>query len=161
MRRINIDLIELALVRVSMLSLLLMMFIIFFDVFGRFVFNTPITGAKEVIEFTMIFLVYFGLSYTQSKNGHVGMDLFIDIFKRNKGKFYYFLLTINSLVSISVAAFLIIFSYSATLNVYKRGVLSIYLQWPMWIMSLAMLLGMVLLLIRLLKEFTLAIKSSK
>ncbi|WP_417618246.1 TRAP transporter small permease [Oceanisphaera sp.] len=160
MKEDGVTILEKALTKLSMISLMLMMFTVFIDVSGRFFINKPIAGAKEIIEFTMIFLVYFGLSYTQSQNGHVGMDLFVDKLKNYKGKVRLLILTINSLVSISVSALLIVFAFGQTLSVYNRGVLSIYLQWPMWIMSLCMLLGVTLLFLRVTKEFLDSIKEN-
>lgn len=144
--------------KISMMALMLMMLTVFSDVAGRFLFNNPIPGAKEAIEFMMIFVVYFGLSYTQSQNGHVGMDLVVDKLKNKGCNLKKILASINSIIAISVTVLLIIVSFGHTLNVYKRGVLSIYLQWPMWFMSFCMLMGVTLLLLRTTHDFFNAIK---
>lgn len=160
MKKDKISFLESILTKFSMISLMIMMFTVFVDVAGRFLLNKPVTGAKEIIEFTMKFLVYFGLSYTQSQNGHVGMDIFVDRINNYRGRLKIVILLINSIVSISVSALLIIFSLNQTLSIYSRGVLSIYLQWPMWIMSLSMLLGVTLLFLRVSKEFLVSIKEN-
>lgn len=157
----KITFLEQYITKISMIALMLMMLTVFADVAGRFLFNNPIPGAKEIIEFMMIFVVYFGLSYTQSQNGHVGMDFVVERLKRKECGLKKTLTSINAIVATSVTVLLIIVSFGHTLNVYKRGVLSIYLQWPMWFMSFCMLIGVSLLLLRTTQDFFNAIKGHK
>ena len=45
------------------------------DVFGRFVFNSPINGAAEVGTYMIIALAFFGLGYAQFTGRHVRISL--------------------------------------------------------------------------------------
>ena len=49
------------------------------DVAGRYLFNAPITGVFEVTEFSMACLVFCSLAYTQSRKGHVAVDIFVSL----------------------------------------------------------------------------------
>ena len=55
--------------------LVVMMLLIVVDVVLRYVFNRPIKGSYEVIEFMLVLLVFFGLAYTQTKKANVAIDL--------------------------------------------------------------------------------------
>jgi TRAP-type C4-dicarboxylate transport system permease small subunit len=52
-----------------------MMFLTALDVALRYIFNRPITGAYEVIEFLMAIVVPFGIAYCGHQGGHVVVDL--------------------------------------------------------------------------------------
>jgi TRAP-type C4-dicarboxylate transport system permease small subunit len=56
-----------------------MMLLVAAEVFLRYFFNSPILGTTEIIEFMMVVLVFFGLAYTQTRKGHIGVDVVIII----------------------------------------------------------------------------------
>jgi TRAP-type transport system small permease protein len=71
---------------IAMGILFLMMFFTISDVFLRKVFSKSILGAVETSEFMMLFVVFFGLAYTEVLNGHINVDLFIGrLGKRSQG----------------------------------------------------------------------------
>ncbi len=49
------------------------------DVAGRYLFNAPITGVFEITEFSMACLVFCALAYTQTRKGHVAVDIFVNL----------------------------------------------------------------------------------
>ncbi len=49
---------------------------------GRYLFSAPITGVFEVTEFSMACLVFCALAYTQTRKGHVAVDIFVSRFPR-------------------------------------------------------------------------------
>jgi TRAP-type C4-dicarboxylate transport system permease small subunit len=55
--------------------LALMMYITFFDVVGRFVFNRPFTGSVEVIALLMGVLIFFGVGLVTIENNHIRVDV--------------------------------------------------------------------------------------
>ncbi len=61
--------------RVGTAIILVMMLLTTTDVVLRHVFNRPIKGAYEVTEFLMLMVVALGLAYTQSKKGHIFVEL--------------------------------------------------------------------------------------
>jgi len=65
-----------------------MMFLTFFDVFGRFVLNRPIIGSYEITEFMMVLLVSFGLGYCAMKKGHIRVDLILQYVSRKANQWF-------------------------------------------------------------------------
>ena len=57
-----------------------MMFLTIFDAIGRYVFNSPITGAFEITEAMMVTMVFFFIGYAQAKKSHVAVDLVVNLF---------------------------------------------------------------------------------
>jgi TRAP-type transport system small permease protein len=58
-------------------ALFSMMCLTTLDVAGRYIFNHPITGVYELTEYLVLILIFSFLGYTQSKNGHVSVDLLL------------------------------------------------------------------------------------
>lgn len=54
-----------------------MMFLTALDVVLRYIFNRPIPGAYEVIEFLMAIVVPFGIAYCGHQGSHVVVDLLV------------------------------------------------------------------------------------
>lgn len=62
---------------ISCASVFLMMLLTTVDVVLRYLFHSPLMGAFEVSEFLMVIIVFFSLAYTQARNGHVAVDIFV------------------------------------------------------------------------------------
>jgi TRAP-type C4-dicarboxylate transport system permease small subunit len=60
---------------VAAAGLVLMMFLIGFDVIMRYLLNRPIAGSMELTEFLMSLTIGFGLAYCAFKKGHIRVDL--------------------------------------------------------------------------------------
>ncbi len=52
----------------------ILMFLIFADVVGRYVFNKPIFGAYELVEVLMGWIIFAGLPIVSRKKGHITVD---------------------------------------------------------------------------------------
>ena len=65
------------------LSLVLMMVITFIDVFGRYFFNTPITGATELIEILLALMVFMAFPLVSWDEEHISVDLFDNYFPKS------------------------------------------------------------------------------
>jgi TRAP-type C4-dicarboxylate transport system permease small subunit len=65
------------LARASAVGLALMTVLTFFDVIGRYFFNSPIVGTVEVTELLMGLIVYLGIGYTTITHGHIRVDIVI------------------------------------------------------------------------------------
>jgi TRAP-type C4-dicarboxylate transport system permease small subunit len=61
-------------------SLALMMFLTALDVGLRYIFNRPISGALELVEYFMAVLVPFALTITAFKKAHIGVELIMERF---------------------------------------------------------------------------------
>jgi TRAP-type mannitol/chloroaromatic compound transport system permease small subunit len=76
--------------------LLAMMFLGAADVIGRYVFNSPITGAMESSQLLMGGMVFLAWAYTLAKREHVTVDiLFITYPKRVRATLYFFMMIIT------------------------------------------------------------------
>jgi len=62
--------------------LALMVFLVTVDVVLRYLFNRPLKGSYELIEFMMILVVFFGLAYTQIRKNHLSINLLMPRFSK-------------------------------------------------------------------------------
>jgi len=68
------------LVAIAAAGLLAMMFLTAFDVVMRYVFNQPVRGAMEVVEYLMAIVVSFSIAWCAHEKAHVSVDLFMTRF---------------------------------------------------------------------------------
>lgn len=61
--------------RVGTAIILVMMVLTTADVVLRYLFRKPITGTYEITELLMLTVVALGLAYTQSRKGHISIEL--------------------------------------------------------------------------------------
>ena len=81
-----------------------MMLLTVAEVFLRYVFNRPIIGCTEYIEYLMVFVGFLGLAWCASKGMHVKVELLVSRFsERAQG----IVDTINALLVIAVCVILI------------------------------------------------------
>jgi TRAP-type C4-dicarboxylate transport system permease small subunit len=62
---------------ISSFCVFIIMFLISADVTGRYFFGVPVMGTYEICQNLMVFMVFFGLAYTQMKGGNVTVETFI------------------------------------------------------------------------------------
>lgn len=88
------------------------------DVCGRFLFNKPIVGALEMSTVMMGAIILLGWAYTQNQNGHVRVQLFLDMFPPRVQT----ILTFVSLI-ISLILFIVITqqSWNIAMTVLQEG----------------------------------------
>jgi TRAP-type C4-dicarboxylate transport system permease small subunit len=65
------------LLALGMVMLGAMMFLTAADVILRYIFNRPVSGAYELIEYMMAIVVPFGIAYCAYQGGHVAIDLLL------------------------------------------------------------------------------------
>lgn len=70
--------IEALLTYLSAAIILFVMVFVLAEVTMRYGFNSPIPGHLEGAELLLPMIVFFAVSYTQARNGHVGMTLLVD-----------------------------------------------------------------------------------
>lgn len=66
----------------SAACLALMMFLTALDVGLRYVFNSPIPGALEVVEYMMAVIIPFALTVTAVNKAHIGVELIMERFPK-------------------------------------------------------------------------------
>jgi TRAP-type C4-dicarboxylate transport system permease small subunit len=62
---------------IAMVALAGMMFLTAVDVIGRKLFNSPIMGSYELIQFMMAITIGFGLAHCGMQKAHINIDLII------------------------------------------------------------------------------------
>lgn len=58
----------------SAVFVLLLMILVVADIFGRYLFNSPVPMTYEVGSFMMVFIVFLGLAYTQRMGAHIRVE---------------------------------------------------------------------------------------
>lgn len=81
--------------------LLMMMFLIAVDVCLRYIFNSPIEGVYEAVEFLMAVVFCYGIAYTQRHKGHVAVNV---VTTRLSGRNQAIMSSIVSLISLGLFA---------------------------------------------------------
>ena len=64
---------------IAAIVLTAMMFLIMTDVVLRYVFNSPITGSYEIIQYMMAILISFAVVFCAYKRSHVSVDIIFDL----------------------------------------------------------------------------------
>jgi TRAP-type C4-dicarboxylate transport system permease small subunit len=65
-------------------ALVLMMVLSCADIFGRYLFNSPITGTYDIVGLSGAILAAFAMPYTMLKRGHVAVELLIQSLSKGK-----------------------------------------------------------------------------
>ncbi len=129
---------------VAALVIMGLMFIGVFQVIGRKVFNFPVPGYVDLVEFAMVVFAFLAISYCQKLGGHIRMELIIGRFH---GRMLWFLEIIGVLIAIFIIAVLLFYSFKHFQRAWTIGDSSIDLELPIWPSKLivpfafAMLLG--------------------
>jgi len=135
---------------VALWMLALMMFLTFTDVLLRYLFNSPVPGATELIEFMMGIVVTFSVAYTAHKKSHIGVDLVIERLPRKARRLIGCIasfLTLILFVPICWQTFLLIFEE------YHSNMISAVLYVPIYPFIAMVTVGFVILCLVLLAEF--------
>lgn len=109
------------------LLLFLMMAITFVDVVGRYLFNAPIFGAAEMIQFLLAGTVFSGLILVSHTNGHVAVELFSPRIRARIPRAHDFVVVAFSTAGLLVTAYELGRISLHAMEIDKR---TIVLEWP-------------------------------
>lgn len=127
-------------------AFLLMMFLTTADVSGRYLFNRPIPGGMEFVEWLMVMGIFLGLAYTQKVGGHVRMDLFIT--RVLKGRSHHAIEAFTLFLSLLIYTLILFYSLKYTIMAVQMPLVSRYLHLPQWPYLLCVPLGSLFLCVR-------------
>ena len=147
--RINQPLVTL-LKYIALWTLALMMFLTFVDVLGRYVFNSPVPGAGELIQFMMGIFVTFSVVYTAHQKSHIGVDLVINRFNKNTRKI---IGCITSFISLFIFIFITWQTIVSISDEFHSNLTSAVLYIPVYPFIAASAFGFVILCLVLLADF--------
>jgi len=131
-------------------TLLAMMFLTATDVALRYIFNSPIPGALEIVEYMMGILIPFALVYTARQRAHIGVDLIIEHLSERVRK---------KISAVTVFMTFVLFvlitwqGYYYIIEHYDSKLTSAVLYIPVWPFIILFTIGMAALTLILLAEF--------
>jgi C4-dicarboxylate transporter DctQ subunit len=120
----------------------------FVQVVLRYVFNSGFTWALEASTYMFGWMVLLGISYGVRTGAHIGVDVLVQQFSRPVRRVVG---VIAALLCMAYAAILLLGSYNYVDTMHTLGVEAEDLPIQRWILILAMPIGFVLLLLRLLQ----------
>lgn len=120
------------------------------DVALRYVFNRPIVGGIEIVEYALVYITFLGASWAVPRGAHIDIDVAVQSMPKFWQRICAFL---SNLISLGVAVVLTVFGASVTWTSYIRGAFKpTVLQIPTWIVLLIIPIGCALLAARFLRE---------
>ena len=124
-----------------------MMCLVFTDVIGRKLFNSPVQGAVELSELALPAVVYLGVAYVQARREHIKLELFSSRISSLANFVQGLFVTFLSLAICLIITFQIGESarVSVSITEHTMGVIDI----PVWPAKAAVFVGFLLLSLRL------------
>jgi len=139
---------------VGAVALMVMMFLIAFDVIGRDVFDSAILGTFEVVEYLMVPTVFLALAYGQFEDVHINVDVAIQSLSwRNRARLNVVTLVMTLAVFLPMAWV----SYTQAMKVYSQKLASTVLLIPRWPFQTLALIGVAAFCLAILVDLYVAI----
>jgi TRAP-type mannitol/chloroaromatic compound transport system permease small subunit len=132
--------------QISGLTILVLMLLAVLQVVGRKVFNVPVRGYVDWVEFSMAIFCFLSIAYCQKLGGHVRMELFIGRFT---GRTLWFFEIVGTLVAMAVIAILAWYGYEHFLRAWEIGDSTMDIRLPIWPGKLLVVVAFVSLMVRL------------
>lgn len=99
--------------------LMIMMFLTVANIIGRAVYE-PVLGTPEIVGYTLVIVVGFGLAYTAVLGGHVTVDLLVMRFSQRAQA------VINSIMSLLGIGVFALIAWQSTMYGWKQSLLGEY-----------------------------------
>lgn len=129
--------------RVASIVLAFMILLIAADVFGRYILNRSIRGTVDIIEETLIFIVFFTAAEVASLNRHIKVDLVISVFSE---KIQSILFCFTSFASLVIS---VLITWQVTLRgwslIVRPTLTTLNLEWPLGPFYMVVAFGFLLL----------------
>lgn len=135
---------------VLVLTMLAMVLIMFAQATSRYIIGTSFSWGSELAQYLHIWQIWIGASLAIRVQSHVRVDVFIKLFPKKVKKALDF---VALLCWFGFAAFLAYEGSNYVIDVLDSSQTSPSLHVPMWIPYLAIPIGGVLMLIRLIQQF--------
>jgi len=120
------------------------------DVTLRYVFNRPIPGGNEIIEYALVYITFLGASWAVPRGAHIDIDICVQAMSKFWRHVCAFL---SNLISLGVALVLTVFGAEVTWMQFVRGAFKpTMLQVPTWIVLIVIPIGSAVLAVRFLRE---------
>jgi len=119
--------------------------VIFTSTFFRFTNLLVIPWAEELARYTMIWILFFGISAAAKRGEHFCVTVFVSQLPQKIQKV---VIVLRMILMTGFTLFISRFSIFIIQNQMQMGQISPSLSWPMWTMYSAVLIGCGLMLIR-------------
>lgn len=130
-------------------TLVLMVALIFGQVIGRYIFQSAPSWTEEAARYVHIFQVWIGAGYAVKLREHIKVTAFIDLFKGTARK----ILDMAALIIWFLLVLLVaIFGTQLVLTTLQYGQVTPATQIPFWLPYLAVPLGALSMMIRLVQQ---------
>ena len=131
---------------IAAITIMLLMFVGTYQVFGRKLLNVPVPGYVDIVEIAMTTFAFLGLAYCQNLGGHIRMEIIIGRFS---GRFLYFMELIGTLIIMIIVGILIVYTWTHFERAYTNGDSTIDVEIILWPSKLAVPFAFSVLMIRL------------
>ena len=115
--------------RLCIITMLMLVVCVVWQVFSRFVLNTPSTATDEIARFSMIWVGLLGAAYTVGLQKHLSIDLFTMNLSEKKKRIN--TIFTNLMVAVFASGSMIFGGISLVNKVYTTGQVAPALQIPM------------------------------
>ena len=122
-----------------------LMFLGVAQVIGRKVFNFPVRGYVDLVEFAMVVFAFLAISYSQKLGGHVRMEFIISKFH---GRALWFLEIVATLVAMFIITVLMVYSWQHFDRAWSIGDSSMDIEIPIWPSKLMVPFAFAMLMVR-------------
>ncbi len=119
--------------------------LVFAQVVARYIFNSGITWAPELVEYMFLWTVMIGASYGVKHGVHLGVDLVVNKFVEPARKW---IILASILISILFTAGMAYLSFFYVLESYRMELVTVDLEIPQWIPFLALPVGFTMITLR-------------
>jgi C4-dicarboxylate transporter DctQ subunit len=122
--------------------------LVFSQVVARYVFNTGIIWAPELVEYLFLWSVMIGASYGVKQGVHLGVDILVTKFGPVVHRW---VVLMAVFLSICFSAGMTYLSFFYVRENYRMGLMSVDMGIPKWLPNLALPVGFALITIRFLQ----------
>lgn len=136
---------------IATVFLSMMILLISVDVVGRYIFNRSIKGAVDIIEETLVFIVFFTTAEVAANREHIKVELITNLFPEKTQKILYCFTSFGCLVIAAIIAWQV--GERGWALIQRPTLTTPNLEWPLGPFYLVASLGMFLLCLELAVDF--------
>lgn len=134
---------------IAAITILLLMFVGTYQVFGRKLLNVPVPGYVDIVEIAMTTFAFLSIAYCQKLGGHIRMEIVIGRFK---GRALYIMEFVGTIIIMIIIGILIYYTWTHFLRAYEFGDSTIDIEIILWPSKLAVPFAFSVLMIRLMLQ---------
>ncbi|NKB58802.1 MAG: TRAP transporter small permease subunit [Alphaproteobacteria bacterium] len=134
---------------IAALTILGLMFVGTYQVFGRKLLNFPVPGYVDVVEIAMTAFAFLGIAYCQKLGGHIRMEI---ILGRFKGRLLYSVELFGTVAIMLIIGILIFYTWDHFMRAWTIGDSTIDIEIILWPSKLVVPLAFTVLMGRLLLQ---------